>query len=73
MTAGEAGVVAAGCEAQRLVLTHISDELDPEWAIAEAQRAYDGPGRGRARGRRLRRVIARVAGRPVGTLRRHGP
>ena len=43
MTAGEAGVVAAGCGAQRLVLTHISDELDPEWAIAEAQRAYDGP------------------------------
>ena len=44
MTAGEAGVVAAGCDAQRLVLTHISDELDPEWAIAEAQRGYDGPG-----------------------------
>lgn len=43
MTAGEAGVVAAGCEPQRLVLTHISDELDPAWAIAEARRAYDGP------------------------------
>jgi ribonuclease BN (tRNA processing enzyme) len=43
MTAGEAGVVAAGCDAQRLVLTHISDELDPGWAISEAQRAYDGP------------------------------
>ncbi len=43
MTAGEAGVVAAGCKAQRLVLTHISDEIDPDWAVAEAQRAYDGP------------------------------
>jgi ribonuclease BN (tRNA processing enzyme) len=43
MTAGEAGVVAAGCAAQRLVLTHISDELDPAWAVAEARRAYDGP------------------------------
>jgi len=43
MTAGEAGVVAAGCDAQRLVLTHISDELDADWAIAEAQRAYAGP------------------------------
>lgn len=43
MTAGEAGVVAAGCHARRLVLTHISDELDPDWAIAEARRAYDGP------------------------------
>ena len=43
MTAGEAGAVAAGCDAQRLVLTHISDEIDPAWAVAEAQRAYDGP------------------------------
>jgi ribonuclease BN (tRNA processing enzyme) len=43
MTAGEAGAVAAGCVAQRLVLTHISDELDAGWAIEEAQRAYDGP------------------------------
>lgn len=43
MTAGEAGAVAAGCEAQRLVLTHISDELDPAWATTEARRAYDGP------------------------------
>ena len=43
MTAAEAGVVAAGCAAQRLVLTHISDEHDPEYAVAEARRAYDGP------------------------------
>ena len=43
MTAGEAGAVAAGCRPQRLVLTHISDELDHATAIADAQRAYDGP------------------------------
>ena len=43
MTAGEAGVVAAGCAAQRLVLTHISDELDAGHAIDAARQAYDGP------------------------------
>ncbi len=43
MTPAEAGAVAAACDAQRLVLTHISDELDPAWATAEARRAYDGP------------------------------
>jgi ribonuclease BN (tRNA processing enzyme) len=43
MTAGEAGVVAAGCDAQRLVLTHISDELDAGHAIDAAARAYAGP------------------------------
>jgi len=43
MTPGEAGEHAAGCAAARLVLTHISDELDYDWAIAEARRAYAGP------------------------------
>jgi ribonuclease BN (tRNA processing enzyme) len=43
LTPGEAGEHAAACRAARLVLTHISDELDQEWALAEAQRAYDGP------------------------------
>jgi ribonuclease BN (tRNA processing enzyme) len=43
MTAGEAGEHAAGCDAARLVLTHISDELDHEWALAEARRSYGGP------------------------------
>jgi ribonuclease BN (tRNA processing enzyme) len=43
ITPGEAGEHAAGCDAARLVLTHISDELDHEWALAEARRAYDGP------------------------------
>lgn len=43
ITAAEAGEHAAGCGAQRLVLTHITDELDHEHALAEARRTYDGP------------------------------
>ena len=43
LTPGEAGEHAARCNAARLVLTHISDELDPDWALAEARRSYHGP------------------------------
>jgi ribonuclease BN (tRNA processing enzyme) len=43
LTPGEAGEHAARCNAGRLVLTHISDELDADWALAEAQRAFAGP------------------------------
>jgi len=43
LTAGEAGEHAARCNPGRLVLTHISDELDGDWALAEAQRSFDGP------------------------------
>ena len=43
LTAAEAGEHAAGCRAQRLVLTHISDELDGEWALSEARRSFAGP------------------------------
>jgi ribonuclease BN (tRNA processing enzyme) len=43
LTAAEAGEHAAGCDARRLVLTHITDELDYEHALAEAARAYSGP------------------------------
>jgi len=43
LTAGEAGEHAARCNAARLVLTHISDELDWDWALAEARRCFDGP------------------------------
>lgn len=43
LTAAEAGVHAAGCRARRLVLTHISDELDGERAVADARRAFGGP------------------------------
>jgi ribonuclease BN (tRNA processing enzyme) len=43
LIAAEAGEHAARCRARRLVLTHISDELDGERALAEARRAYGGP------------------------------
>jgi ribonuclease BN (tRNA processing enzyme) len=43
LTPAEAGEHAARCNASQLVLTHISDELDAGWALAEAQRAYAGP------------------------------
>jgi ribonuclease BN (tRNA processing enzyme) len=43
LTPAEAGEHAARCNASRLVLTHISDELDWDWALAEAQRSYTGP------------------------------
>jgi ribonuclease BN (tRNA processing enzyme) len=43
LTAIEAGEHAAACEAARLVLTHITDELDYERALADAARGYDGP------------------------------
>jgi len=42
MTPAQAGALAARCGAQRLVLTHISDELDAEWALAQARSAFDG-------------------------------
>ncbi|WP_205699543.1 MBL fold metallo-hydrolase [Conexibacter sp. SYSU D00693] len=43
MTPREAAEHATRAGARRLVLTHISDELDPEWALAEAREAFDGP------------------------------
>ncbi len=43
LTAQEAGEHATRLNAGRLVLTHISDELDAEAALAAAQSAYDGP------------------------------
>ena len=42
VTAAEAGAHAARAHAARVVLTHISDELDPEHARAEAARTYGG-------------------------------
>jgi ribonuclease BN (tRNA processing enzyme) len=41
-TPGEAGEQARAAGAQRLVLVHISDELDAEWAQREAERAFGG-------------------------------
>ena len=43
MTPAEAGAHARQAGAKQLVLTHISDEIDPDWAVAEAQREYEGP------------------------------
>ncbi len=43
MTPGEAGAQGRSAGAARLVLTHISDELDREWALAEARAEFEGP------------------------------
>ncbi len=43
MTPGEAGAHAELAGAHQLVLTHISDELDPDKAVAEARAEYGGP------------------------------
>lgn len=42
MTPREAGEHAQQAGAHELILTHISDELDPEWALAEAREVYEG-------------------------------
>ena len=43
LTAREAGEHGRRAGARRLVLTHYSDELDPEWARAEAADSFGGP------------------------------
>ena len=43
LTPQEAGRHGARARVKRLVLTHISDELDPGWAVAEAEGAFDAP------------------------------
>lgn len=43
LTPEEAGEHARGAGAKRLVLVHISDELDAEWARNEAAEAFGGP------------------------------
>ncbi|HEX6021788.1 MAG TPA: MBL fold metallo-hydrolase [Solirubrobacter sp.] len=43
LTPGEAGECGAAAGARRLVLTHFSDELDVESAVAEAARSFGGP------------------------------
>lgn len=42
LTPREAGEHGRRAGARRLVLTHISDELDPDWAVAEARDAFGG-------------------------------
>ncbi|HUE28931.1 MAG TPA: MBL fold metallo-hydrolase [Solirubrobacteraceae bacterium] len=43
LTPSEAGEHARRAGAKRMVITHFSDELDPEWARAQAAEAFDGP------------------------------
>ena len=43
LTPEEAGDHGRRANAKRLVLTHISDELDEVWAREEAERSYGGP------------------------------
>jgi ribonuclease BN (tRNA processing enzyme) len=43
LTPAEAGEHGRKAHARRLVLTHISDELDQEWARTEAERTFGGP------------------------------
>jgi ribonuclease BN (tRNA processing enzyme) len=43
LTPEEAGEHGRRAGARRLVLTHISDELDAEWARREAERSFGGP------------------------------
>jgi ribonuclease BN (tRNA processing enzyme) len=42
LTPGEAGEHGRRANARRLVLTHISDEVDPEWARREAEATFGG-------------------------------
>jgi ribonuclease BN (tRNA processing enzyme) len=43
LTPGEAAEHGRRAGVGRLVITHISDELDPEWALAEGKKVFDGP------------------------------
>jgi ribonuclease BN (tRNA processing enzyme) len=43
LTPGEAGEHGSRAHVRRLVLTHISDELDEQWARREAEKAFGGP------------------------------
>jgi ribonuclease BN (tRNA processing enzyme) len=43
LTPAEAGEHGARAHVRRLVLTHLSDELDAQWARSEAERTFGGP------------------------------
>jgi ribonuclease BN (tRNA processing enzyme) len=43
LTPGEAGAHGRKAGARRLVITHLSDELDATWAQEEAEREFGGP------------------------------
>src|SRR4029453_14801502 len=50
LTPAEAGDHGRRARAARLVITHISDELDEEWARDEASKAFGSPGEGAREG-----------------------
>jgi ribonuclease BN (tRNA processing enzyme) len=43
LTPAEAGDHGRRAEARRILITHYSDELDPEWVRSEAAQAFGGP------------------------------
>ena len=43
LTPGEAGEQARAAGAKRLLLVHISDELDAGWAREQAEASFGGP------------------------------
>src|SRR4029079_19532269 len=43
ITAREAGAHGRRAGARRLVVTHVSDLIDPAWVRAEAEAGFDGP------------------------------
>ena len=43
MTPSEAGELGRAAAARRLVLTHLTDELDAAWAEDQAEQAFGGP------------------------------
>lgn len=43
LTPSEAGEHGRQAEARRIVITHYSDELDPDWVQAEAAESFGGP------------------------------
>ena len=65
LTPAEAGEHGRRAEARRLVLTHISDELDAELGARRGRARVRRPGRARPRGRRLHRLNAHVRA-PIG-------
>ena len=66
LTPAEAGEHGARAGAKRLVLTHFSDELDVEWARAEARAGVRRAGRRRPRRRGLRRSASKASRRACG-------
>ena len=69
LTPAEAGDHGRRAGARRVVITHFSDELDPEWARAEASAAYGAPGRARARGRGVHVAAPDDGGTPSSVAR----